>query len=168
VWNPSLSARCWTQTRAASSACLDANAESKLGPPNLLKAASVGGLVHWVSRSNLAHDGAAADPVHDRPAIFSATRVSPVVISSGSAAGLFRAATSSAADGNPHRSPVQAVTMMKIPSANNVVSTMTPMISSPHGNRSRAIATNAYMGDQRFARWTGIAFRQCQAELFRY
>jgi hypothetical protein len=36
--------------------------------------------------------------------------------------------------------------MMKIPSANSVVSTMMPMISSPHGNKSRAIATNADMG----------------------
>jgi hypothetical protein len=58
--------------------------------------------------------------------------------------------------------------MMKIPSANNMVSTMTPMMSSPHGNRSRAIATNEDMRDQRFTRRTGIAFRQCQAELFQY
>jgi hypothetical protein len=33
-----------------------------------------------------------------------------------------------------------------------VVSTMMPMISSPNENRSRAIATNAYMGGQRFTR----------------
>ena len=87
-----------------------------------------------------------ATAVHDRPAIFAATRVSPVVINSGSVAGLSRAATSSGADGNPHRSPIQAVTIMKIPSANSVVSTMMPMISSPNGNKSRAIATNADMG----------------------
>jgi hypothetical protein len=35
---------------------------------------------------------------------------------------------------------------MKIPSANTVVSTMIPMMSSPHGNKSRAIPTNANMG----------------------
>ena len=45
-----------------------------------------------------------------------------------------------------HKSPIQAVTIMKIPSANTVASTMMPMISSPHGNKSRAIATNADMG----------------------
>lgn len=59
---------------------------------------------------------------------------------------------SSDANANPRRSPIQAVTMMKMPSANTVVSTMMPMISSPNGNRSRAIATNAYMGGQRFTR----------------
>jgi hypothetical protein len=68
-------------------------------------------------------------------------------------------------DGNRHRSPMQAVTMMKIPSANSVVSTMTPMISSPHGNRSRAIATNAYMGVNALLRRTGNHSRQCQVEL---
>ena len=59
---------------------------------------------------------------------------------------------------NPHGRPIQAVTIMKMPSVNTVVSTMTPMISSPnspcrrgtepmlHGNKSRAIATNANMG----------------------
>jgi hypothetical protein len=47
---------------------------------------------------------------------------------------------------NPHSSTMQAVTIMKIPSANSVVSIMMPMISSPNGNKSRAIATNADMG----------------------
>jgi hypothetical protein len=75
---------------------------------------------------------------------------------------------SSDADANPHRSPIQAVTMMKMPSANTVVSTMMPMISSPNGNRSRVIATNAYMGVDASLDRTGIAFRQCQVELFRY
>jgi hypothetical protein len=41
---------------------------------------------------------------------------------------------------------MQAVTIMKIPSANSVVSIMMPMISSPNGNKSRAITTNADMG----------------------
>jgi hypothetical protein len=60
--------------------------------------------------------------------------------------------------GNSHGRPIQAVTIMKMPSVNTVVSTMTPMISSPnspcrrgtepmlHGNKSRAIATNANIG----------------------
>jgi hypothetical protein len=52
-----------------------------------------------------AQNGAAADPIHDRPVIFAATRVSLVVISSGSAAGLSKAATSSAADGQPSQKP---------------------------------------------------------------
>jgi class 3 adenylate cyclase len=62
--------------------------------------------------------------------------------------------------GQPHRSPTQAaVTTMKIPSANTMVSTMTPMIRSPNrssrcgtsaepmpqGNISRATACNARM-----------------------
>jgi hypothetical protein len=46
----------------------------------------------------------------------------------------------------PHRSPMQAVTMMKIPRANNVVSTMTPMISSQREQKPRHSHTNAYMG----------------------
>jgi hypothetical protein len=48
--------------------------------------------------------------------------------------------------GNAYRNPIQAVTIKKIPSANTVVSTITPMMSSPHGNKSRAIASNANMG----------------------
>jgi hypothetical protein len=49
-------------------------------------------------------------------------------------------------DGLFHRSQKPAAMIAKIPSANTVVSTMTPMISSLHGNKSRAIATNANMG----------------------
>jgi hypothetical protein len=52
---------------------------------------------------------------------------------------------------------MQAVTITKIPSANSVVSTMTPMISSPHGNKSRAIATNADMGTNASLDEQGIA-----------
>jgi hypothetical protein len=78
--------------------------------------------------------------------------VSPVVMRVGFGRWLVQ---SSDADGNPHRSPIQAVTMMKIPSANTVVSTMMPMISSPHGNKSRAITTSAYMENQRFTRRGG-------------
>jgi hypothetical protein len=59
---------------------------------------------------------------------------------------------------NPHGRPIQAVTIMKMPSVSTVVSTMTPMISSPNspcrrgtepmpnGNKSHAIATNANIG----------------------
>jgi hypothetical protein len=42
------------------------------------------------------------------------------------------------------------------------------MTSSPHGNKSRAIATNANMGTNASRGGQGIAFRRCQAELFRY
>ena len=45
---------------------------------------------------------------------------------------------------------------------------MMPMMSSPDGNKSRAIATNADMGINALLDEQGIAFRQCQAELFRY
>ena len=38
------------------------------------------------------------------------------------------------------------VTITKIPSASTNVPTKTPRISSPHGNRSRAIAVNANVG----------------------
>ena len=58
--------------------------------------------------------------------------------------------------------------MMKIPSANNVVSTTIPMISSPHGNKSRAIATTADMRINASLDGQRIAFRQCQVDLFQY
>jgi hypothetical protein len=45
---------------------------------------------------------------------------------------------------------------------------MMPMISSPHGNKTRAIATNADMGINALLDGQGITFRQCQAELFPY
>jgi hypothetical protein len=70
--------------------------------------------------------------------------------------------------GNPHRSPIQAVTIAKIQSANTVVSTMTPMISSPHGIKSRAIVTNANMGINASLEGQGITFQQCQVEQFQY
>jgi hypothetical protein len=41
---------------------------------------------------------------------------------------------------------MQAVTMMKIPRANNVVSTMMPIISSQREQKPRHSHTNAYMG----------------------
>jgi hypothetical protein len=63
---------------------------------------------------------------------------------------------------------MQAVTIVKIPSANTVVSTMTPMISSPQGIKSRAIAINANMGINASLDGQGIAFQQCQVEQFRY
>jgi hypothetical protein len=44
-----------------------------------------------------------------------------------------------------------------------VVSTMIPMMSSPHGNKSRAIAINADMGINASLDGQGIAFRQCQS-----
>jgi hypothetical protein len=59
---------------------------------------------------------------------------------------------------DPHGRPMQAVTIMKMPSVSTVVSTMTPMISSPNspcrrgtepmsnGNKSHAIAANANIG----------------------
>ena len=54
---------------------------------------------------------------------------------------------------------MQAVMMMKIPRANNVVSIMTPMISSQREQKPRHSHTNAYIGTNASLDEQGIAPR---------
>jgi hypothetical protein len=62
---------------------------------------------------------------------------------------------------NAHRNPMlAAVTIMKITSANMMVATMTPMIISPNGKRSRARAASANVGVVGSLKRMGVSVQQ--------